>query len=84
MERIYFILQLIVSPSREAKADTQGRSWKLEPQWNTNYWLAPRLSFRYLSYISQAHLLRNGTAHNRLALFHRYTHNAIRWRQLLN
>lgn len=84
MERIYFILQLIVSPSREAKADIQVRSQRLEPQRNTNYQLAPRLSFSYLSYISQAHLLRDGTAHYGLALFHRHTHSAIRWRQLLN
>lgn len=49
-----FLLQVIVSPSKEAKAKTQGRSWRLKPQRNTTYWLAPRLSLHCLSYTSQA------------------------------
>jgi hypothetical protein len=50
---------------REARAETQARSLKHEPQGNIAYCLAPRGLFSYL-YTTQAHLPKTGTAHSGL------------------
>lgn len=59
------------SPSpKETKAGTQGRRVKQKSQWNTAFWLTPRLLLSYLPYTAQYHMPRTSSIHSGLGPLH--------------
>lgn len=53
----YFVLQMLWSTMREAKAETQSRKMKQEPWRNAACWLALQIISGYLPYTAQAYCL---------------------------
>lgn len=59
-------LKSIFKSEQELKAGTWEWELKQKLQRNTAYWLSPHGLLSYLSNTTQAHLLRDGTAHSGL------------------
>lgn len=53
-------------PLSETRAEAQAGIWQNQRLRNVSYWLAPRLTLSFLTYISQAHLSSNSSTHNEL------------------